>query len=407
MKKVYEYYKKYGLFGSLTKAYRKIHKRVITKFYDKFQKYQCKNIKLKKKEKIYLFSLENNIEKNKITRNIAETLNDIGYNVWFISNKNQQSQIKKMKVSQKSFMNEFDTNIITNNDICIYDNIHQKKQKSKKEITIDFEEIKEDYYTYCTNLHYITKKCNKKFYDNISIIVLNYNNKNVIFRCIETLKQYQEKYGYEIIIVDNQSSDGSYELLQKEKGILLYRNSKNGCSSGRNLGVKKATKDYVLFLDSDQWILHSNWLEPYFEIFEEYPNTGAIGWAGGWFKKDGFTYLTTDDFEFRYMPPISLARDDIGYLGSGGMMLSKKLFQEINGFDEHYDPTCYEDTDISLKIRNHGKELLYCPYLGVGHKPHQTTKNGSDAHTKLITEKGIYFVNKWRKENPNLLKYIK
>ena len=363
-------------------------------------------MQLLKKKRVYFFCAKYNDNKNIITKNIAETLNNIGYDVCYIYTDKYKLPIRNLKVSKKIYLKNFNLNIITGEDICIYNN-QNAIINSKKEVIIDFEKIKDDYYTYCTTLPCTQTKCNKKFYNNISIIVLNYNNKNVIFHCIKTLKQYQKKYGYEIIVVDNQSDDGSYELLQKEKGILLYRNSKNGCSSGRNLGVKNATKDYMLFLDSDQWILHSNWLDPYFEIFEQYQNVGAIGWAGGWFKSNGFTYLTTDDFEFRYMPPAGLARNDIGYLGSGGMMLSKKMFQEINGFDEYYDPTCYEDTDISLKIRNHGRELLYCPYLGIGHKPHQTTKNGSDAHTKLIAEKGIYFVNKWKKENPNLLKYIK
>jgi len=45
--------------------------------------------------------------------------------------------------------------------------------------------------------------------------------------------------------------------------------------------------------------------------------------------------------------------------------------------------------------------------LGVGHIPHQTTKAGSSDHDKLILEKGNYFVDKWKKKNPNLLNYKK
>ena len=85
----------------------------------------------------------------------------------------------------------------------------------------------------------------------------------------------------------------------------------------------------------------------------------------------------------------------------------KKLFDEIGGFDENYDPTCYEDTDISLKIRNVGKEIVYCPYLGIIHNPHQTTKSGSNEHSVLIKNKGDYFVKKWKLENKKLLNYRK
>lgn len=254
-----------------------------------------------------------------------------------------------------------------------------------------------------------SKKCDIEFYDNISIIILNYNNKNVIENCLDSILKFNDRYNVEIIVVDNQSTDGSYELLQekyKEK-IKLYRNSKNGCSSGRNLGVKNATKEYIMFLDSDQWILHKYWLEPYIEILNEDKKVGALGWAAGWFNKDGYSYHVVDSFPYKYMPPIGLYRCDIGYLGTGGMILKKELFDKIEGFDLHYDPTCYEDTDLSLKVRNEGLEIAYTTYLGVGHLPHQTTKSGSKEHDNLIKSKGDYFVSKWKKINPKLLKYIK
>lgn len=253
------------------------------------------------------------------------------------------------------------------------------------------------------------EKCHSEFYDNISIIILNYNNKNVIKNCVNSIIKFNKRYQAEIIVVDNQSTDGSYELLQekyKDK-IKLYRNSKNGCSSGRNLGVSKSSKEYIMFLDSDQWILHKYWLEPYIDILKKDKKIGALGWAAGWFNKDGYSYHVVDSFPYKYMPPIGLYRYDIGYLGTGGMILKKELFNEIEGFDLYYDPTCYEDTDLSLKIRNHGLELAYTTYLGVGHLPHQTTKSGTKEHDALIKDKGDYFIKKWKKINPNLLKYIK
>lgn len=247
-----------------------------------------------------------------------------------------------------------------------------------------------------------------EFYGKISVVVLNYNNTNVIFNCLDTLIKYNGRYGYEIIVVDNQSTDGSYEEIQKRyPGIKLCRNVKNGCSSGRNLGIESSEKDYVIFLDSDQWILHKNWLDVYLDVFGSADNIGALGWTGGWFNRKGYSFHTVNNFTYGYMPPKGLYRSDIGYLGTGGMMVAKSLLEKIDGFDVNYDPTCYEDTDISLKIRNEGKEIYFCPYLGVGHLPHQTTKSGSEAHEKLIKAKGDYFLDKWKKKNPKLLKYVK
>ncbi len=245
------------------------------------------------------------------------------------------------------------------------------------------------------------------FYNNISAVVLNYNNRDCIFRCIDSILENNSRYGCKVVVVDNQSSDGSYELLQQRDDILLCRNDRNGCSSGRNLGVSMVESEYIIFLDSDQWVQHENWLDPYIEIFKGDDTVGAAGWAGGWFNSRGYAYRVADSFPMGYMPPYGLWRDDIGYIGTGGMMLKRSLFEEIGGFDLFYDPTCYEDTDISLKVRHAGKSLAYCPWLGVGHKPHQTTNSGSDAHDLLIRSKGEYFVSKWKKLDPLLLSFKK
>lgn len=272
--------------------------------------------------------------------------------------------------------------------------------------------LNNDWYSRCSEIIDSLEdgdKCDSEFYDKLSIIILNYNNKNVIENCISSILKFNKRYNAEIIVIDNQSTDGSYDLLKDkyEGKIKLYQNSKNGCSSGRNLGVSKTNKKYIMFLDSDQWILHKYWLEPYIEILKEDENIGALGWAAGWFNKEGYSYHVVDSFPYKYMPPIGLYRSDIGYLGTGGMILEKELFDKVDRFDLYYDPTCYEDTDLSLKVRNAGKEIAYTTYLGVGHLPHQTTKSGTKEHDNLIKSKGDYFISKWKKINPELLKYIK
>lgn len=246
--------------------------------------------------------------------------------------------------------------------------------------------------------------------DRLSIVILNYNNKNVIFRCVNSLLRYQKQYGYQIVVVDNGSTDGSYEQLQEKytkEQLRLYRNKENGCASGRNLGVSHIDTEYVLFLDSDQWATHESWLRPYEDVMEQYPDFGAVGWTAGFFNPSGIAGLTVNQYPNRYMPPQMLCRTDVGYLGSGGMLLRVEEFRELEGFDTAYDPTCYEDTDLSLKVRDGGGELYYCPYLGVIHLPHQTTQVGSEKYTENATKKKAYFTSKWKQKNPKLLRYVK
>lgn len=251
------------------------------------------------------------------------------------------------------------------------------------------------------------ESCSSKFAKDLSIIILNYNNSNVIFRCIDSLLRFGPRYRYEIVIIDNQSTDGSYEKLRRvykdNSKVRIYRNTKNGCSSGRNLGVEKSTKNYILFLDSDQWATNPYWLDNYFELFQKNPDKLAIGWGAGWFNNQMYSYKIAESYPFAYIPPKYIGTTDIGYIGTAGFLIKKSLFLKIGGFDEAYDPTCYEDTDLSLSIRHAGGETIYSKALGVGHLPHQTTKSGTKEHAALLKQKGDYFVAKWRDKNPQLI----
>lgn len=248
-----------------------------------------------------------------------------------------------------------------------------------------------------------------KFKNNLDIIILNYNNYNCIFRCLDSVLEYSKRYKYHIVVVDNGSKDGSYEKLKKEYAdthkIQLLRNNKNGCSSGRNLGIKNSKADYVLFLDSDQFAKHPFWLDIFFDLYSTNKKIGAIGWGAGWVRRKKYDSApTVDCYPYKFMPANVIARSDIDYLATDGMLVSRATLNKVGMFDEIYDPTCYEDTDLSFAIRNINKDLLYCPYLGIYHLPHQTTHGGGVDHDLLIEKHADIFEEKWKKINPNLFK---
>ena len=242
----------------------------------------------------------------------------------------------------------------------------------------------------------------------ISVIVLNYNNMKVIRKCVDTLIAHRRRYNYEIIIVDNCSKDGSFEMLKDnyKEQITVLKNKKNGCSSGRNLGAKYAKGTYLCFLDSDQWVVSDYWLDSALQILENNSIIGAVAWNAGWFTPGKTTGPIVDYLPNRGLESAEIwYRMDIAYLATSGFIISKELFDLLEGFDEFYDPTCFEDTDISLKVRNIGLELAYCPYMGIMHLPHQTTQSGSLGHTKLMERNGKYFEEKWKGLHPELLEY--
>ena len=105
----------------------------------------------------------------------------------------------------------------------------------------------------------------------IDVIVLCYDNEDVIGKCVDSLVRHRGDAGYRIVVVDNGSRDGSLDLLRARESrgeIRLLRNVRNGCSSGRNLGVRETTGEVVVFLDSDQWAERDGWLDPALSILE-------------------------------------------------------------------------------------------------------------------------------------------
>ena len=239
----------------------------------------------------------------------------------------------------------------------------------------------------------------------ISVIVLNHNNRSIIGRSVDGLLAYQGRYGYEILVVDNDSTDGSYEWLRERYGgrVALIRNERNGCASGRNLGIAHARGELLLFLDSDQWPVSARWLDAPLSVLRQHPGVGAVGWNGGWFDPKTLEGPTTAALPHGGITPGVMFRTDLGYLGSGGLLVRREALAGPSSFDEAYDPTCFEDTDLSLQIRDRGFALAYCPYMNLYHLPHQTTRSGSEAHTRLMQRNGAYFVQKWRARNPALI----
>ena len=409
MKKIINYYQSFGIIETLKKIkrYIYIHLKIRLSSRNTYipNKKELKSVVLKDK-KVYVFSKWSYDKISLKKQAFLKEINAWGFQVCYFYVLGKNNYNKTPFSIQKKYKNKIFANIkISDNDYCMI--LDRDDYYLFKSVVDKFDSKKIVCFDKKDNYGCDWQKCDEAFYNNISIIVLNHNNENIIQKCLDNLLKYRERYDYEIIVVDNASTDNSTSIIKKYKNVKLYRNHKNGCSSGRNLGVSKATKDFIIFLDSDQWPRNKWWIDNFIEILKTNDKIGAIGWTAGWFNKQGYAFHTVDNFEYRYMPPVCFYRKDIGYIGSGGMMMLKKTFNDIGGFDENYDPTCYEDTDISLKIRNNNKEIIYCPYLGIEHCPHQTTKSGSSKHSALIQKKGNYFVNKWKKENPKLLDYRK
>ena len=93
-----------------------------------------------------------------------------------------------------------------------------------------------------------------------SIIIPTYNSKDEIKRALQSIKE-QTYTNYEIIVIDDCSTDGTYEMLQKNKDIKLIKNKINSkAGASRNRGIEQAAGEYIIFLDADDYLANENTL---------------------------------------------------------------------------------------------------------------------------------------------------
>ena len=115
----------------------------------------------------------------------------------------------------------------------------------------------------------------------VSIIIVNYNTKQLLKDCLNSIYEHTENISFEVIVSDNGSKDGSIEMLKAEfpQVILIENNANLGFGKANNKGLAIAKGKYIFYLNSDT-ILLNNAVKLFFDYFEENgkkENIGALG----------------------------------------------------------------------------------------------------------------------------------
>jgi probable glycosyltransferase len=133
----------------------------------------------------------------------------------------------------------------------------------------------------------------------VSIIIVNYNTLRLTRDCIESIKEKTHGVDYEIIVVDNGSTDGSRELFENNRDVVYIYSAKNGgFGYGNNIGIKHAKGKYLLFLNSDTLLLNNAIKE-----FYDYAETHALkAIYGCYLQKDDGSYSGS----FHYFPSFTV-----------------------------------------------------------------------------------------------------
>ncbi len=205
-----------------------------------------------------------------------------------------------------------------------------------------------------------------------SIIIVTYNHKKYLSDCLESV--INQDYPHEIIVVDNNSKDGTIEYLEKYFPKVKLVKSKNnlGFGAANNLGVGHSNGDYIVFLNPDT-VVEKSWLRKLIEPIEDDKNivttSKIMNYDGNYVNTCGLiTHFTGITFPRGYGEKPEKF-DKYEYLNSiSGCCfgIKKQEFNKIGGFDENFF-LYNEDSEFSWRLKLKGYKILFTPESIVKH----------------------------------------
>jgi O-antigen biosynthesis protein len=224
-----------------------------------------------------------------------------------------------------------------------------------------------------------------------SIVIPVFNHWRDSLACLESIARLTSGLSYEVIVVDDGSTDQTPELLKRVPGLVVIRNAQNlGFIGSCNRGAAAARGEFLVFLNNDT-VVTSGWLEALARTFRSIPGTGYVGAklvypdgrlqeAGSviWRDGTGWNYGKLDDAGH---PRYNFTRE-VDYCSGACVMVPRALFEQLGGFDAQFSPAYYEDTDLAFKIRHAGHKIIYQPHARIIHHEGLTSGTSLESGVK-------------------------
>ena len=234
----------------------------------------------------------------------------------------------------------------------------------------------------------------------LSVIIAVYNRADLTVKCLESLKRNTVYDNWELIIVDNGSTDTTPELLKKWAGEakVLTAESNLGFARGNNLGAEAAQGEMLCFLNNDTEVMEG-WLTALVNCMQKHPGAMAVGgkllFPDGAIQHAGVVFDKIDKIGYHVYrgmtdnSPFVNRERKVKAVTAACMLVKQRAFAEAGGFDEGYI-NGFEDIDLCLKLGMFNGEIYYTPRCRVIHHTSATPGRGAhDEHNSAL------FQRKW------------
>jgi len=225
----------------------------------------------------------------------------------------------------------------------------------------------------------------------VSIVIPVYDGIWITLRCLRALQRNKDRVLFEIIIVDDSSTDMTRDALRNLRGVRVIRNASNmGYLKSTNLGASHARGEFIALLNNDTEPI-SGWLDELVDLMESDSSIAIAGstliFGDGRLQESGGQIFCNANAwnigrgsdpsgdEFKFVR-------EVDYCSAASILIRSDFWQKMNGFDERYIPAYCEDSDLALSAWANGYRVVVCPTSWVIHHEGSSHGNSTSHGTK-------------------------
>lgn len=267
----------------------------------------------------------------------------------------------------------------------------------------------------------------------VSIIIHNYNTKNLLKQCVRQIKEVNVGVDYEIIVVDSNSGDGSAKMMEEFYPQINFISAKKnlGFNKGNNLGIKNAKGKYILIINTDIVFIYEDVIKKMFDFMEEHQNVALAGpqvlnpdktiqCSAMKFHKiltpfcrrtflGGTKYGKKELERFEMVGWKHNNAKDVDWIFGACMMVRKKAIEEVGALDEELF-LYFGDTDWARRFWKAGWEVYYVADAKVAHLHRRESADVNIWHAlfspvaRIHIKDWIKYLRKWGTESERISK---